>query len=890
MRPRSVFGAARPLALVAAVALALGLAAAPAAGAAPTTQPPPPLAVLDGTITTAAGNTHELRLAKQRVTAGKSGRVLVAVEVQASDGALDPGRVTVRESRTGLDVRLFHQHDTRDTLGTYLLAVVKPGATYELTVTRTGTGTGPYTATVTLPGDVDTDGALTSADLAAIHAARGTGVGHPRYVPAADVNRSGRINVSDTTLAAISWGTTTRPDEPAPPAVNPIDVPLPEGALTITGSDPGTLHPVGSDVTFALDGSTFDTDPATSTVTVDGQPLTPDRVERTESRLTATDALRDGRNVVRLRAFDSAGRPLHHETTLWAGSRTLTVQVVDDAGQPFTAETEVTLQLADDPSVETVVTTTDGSAEFSNVPLTTVVASATSPGMVTGSSGGIGSAGTLTIPMTAVPAPNDVDNNDFSLGLEGWDVGTAPASVVPHTEDVGPASGAAAPAARAAAPADRTSAQAQRTSPDEVAAASEAAGDASEDAATAALVDQDLALLTSDEGEQAVSRTFTTDPDVVGVRVRYRFWTSEVPGGYFGSQYNDYFRVSLTSGQGGGSRNESNSMNALGLAAFDGTGSTAWRELVLPVDEAGDTVHVALAVANVADGALDSAVYVDFVEELRVRIVPSLRWDATTGGLALSYTVETDEPLAEARDIEVHFAGGPTRSDAIGAAVHTLTVPAGTGAGSYGPVHIDGADLADDPTGTTHLVASSSPHDVGAVADVTVAYGPNADAGVVAAGMLDAVKDGLRVAGQPNATITSTARTPADQARAMFNNLANPANTIAQNVATQLGIYAAPGDAVVNVFAAQAAGMTHAQVNANRAAIEAAMLAEIDAQGCGNVSRHCGDPAVVSVIDVGAGAFAANGARFFQAVTARVTRSIDERGTNNCYHFEYELP
>jgi hypothetical protein len=119
----------------------------------------------------------------------------------------------------------------------------------------------------------------------------------------------------------------------------------------------------------------------------------------------------------------------------------------------------------------------------------------------------------------------------------------------------------------------------------------------------------------------------------------------------------------------------------------------------------------------------------------------------------------------------------------------------------------------------------------------------------------------------------------------MFINLVNPANTVAANIANQLALYAPPGDAVVNVFAAQVTGLTPAQVLANSAAIQAAMVNEINAQGPGNVSAHCADPALGSVVDVGGAAFnGSNGPLFVASVAARVVRFIDEIATNNAYH------
>src|SRR5690606_30909341 len=147
-------------------------------------------------------------------------------------------------------------------------------------------------------------------------------------------------------------------------------------------------------------------------------------------------------------------------------------------------------------------------------------------------------------------------------------------------------------------------------------------------------------------------------------------------------------------------------------------GSTAWREVTLETEPAGDVIQVDLAVANVGDGAFDSVVVVDFVEEIGDRVQPALAWNATAGGLDLSY--EVSEELLTDVEVAVHFANGTGYANRLGAALHSVTVPAGTPAGSYGPVAIAGGDLADDPAGTTHLVASASPTAVAALADVQV--------------------------------------------------------------------------------------------------------------------------------------------------------------------------
>ena len=132
--------------------------------------------------------------------------------------------------------------------------------------------------------------------------------------------------------------------------------------------------------------------------------------------------------------------------------------------------------------------------------------------------------------------------------------------------------------------------------------------------------DFDLKLSTSGEGQQSISRTFEVEDGIKSVTVRFRFITSEVPGGYFGTEFNDFYNVSIRTLAGGGEITEGNSMNGLGLAAFDAAGATTWFETELPIAEGGDTVQVDVAVANVADGFLDSDVIVEIVKKKKLTI------------------------------------------------------------------------------------------------------------------------------------------------------------------------------------------------------------------------------------------------------------------------------
>jgi hypothetical protein len=116
----------------------------------------------------------------------------------------------------------------------------------------------------------------------------------------------------------------------------------------------------------------------------------------------------------------------------------------------------------------------------------------------------------------------------------------------------------------------------------------------------------------------SISRAFITKDTTKTVKVRYKFITSEIPGGFFGTEYNDFFSISIRSTDGGNAA-DSRSMNSLGLGAFNSSGSTDWRETTLSIS-GGDTVDIDVSVANVGDSSFDSQVIVDFIEEISLEI------------------------------------------------------------------------------------------------------------------------------------------------------------------------------------------------------------------------------------------------------------------------------
>lgn len=807
--------------------------------------------------------------------------------VSAPDGSgLEPGQVDIVgvDGTPDPDVGPRRQQIS-GAAASVALAEIGAGA-YDVVVHGREHTSGEYELAVSLTGDVDGDFEVDEEDLAEIGTLRGLRWHHSGYVPAADTDRNGVINNGDLRRASrnLDAATSLRPDggDGGHDVENPLDTFLDDGALRLVGLSADGFNPVGAPVRFELDGAEFWQDLDEVALTVNGSPVASGAITLEPTAITAEGALVHGRNEIALAAYDDEGRNLYHEAEVWAGLYDLQVDLVDEDGAPLTEPSTVVVELADEQDIAVAATTSTGTAVFTDVPFSTIVVSAASDGGHYGASGLLGGQQThVQVPMVEVGEPSDVDNNDFSLGTDGWDIGDAPAWIVPHTEDYPPG---LYPPPQSTGTLE-TSGTRDGDPPHTPAEPQE--GDDGDDEASISQSENDLVLSTQGQGEQGVSRTFATEPGTSSVSVTYRFITSEVPGGWFGSEFNDYFRVVLASGTTGDTVAEANSMNGLGLAAFDfASGATAWREETLEVDPEGDVVRVDAAVANVGDGLFDSQVVLAWVEENRDQVRPALTWNNTQGGMDLAYEV-VDGDLEADTPIDVHWATGPGYGDRVGTPVFTHTVPAGTPEGEHGPVRVDGGLLEQAPAGITHLVASASETSVAPLEDVRVEFGAHADPAVVRDATIDIIKGGLRAAGQASATITSTARRSEDQARAMFNNLVRADRTIEENVQNQLAIYGANGDQVIQRFVAETEGMTRQEIEAAAAQIRQAMVDEIDGIGCQNVSRHCADPDERNVVDVSAAGFtAANSQLFMDSVSPRVDHFIDERTQNNCFHLE----
>jgi hypothetical protein len=161
---------------------------------------------------------------------------------------------------------------------------------------------------------------------------------------------------------------------------------------------------------------------------------------------------------------------------------------------------------------------------------------------------------------------------------------------------------------------------------------------------------------------------------------------------------------------------------------------------------------------------------------------------------------------------------------------------------------------------------------------VEIKFGPNAVQQNVTNFSLKVLEDILQAAGLSGALITSTARTPADQARVMY------ANIVRTGVAKQKQLYAAAGDMVIDEYVkAKRAGKTEVE-------IKAAMEAKIIAIGPTKISHHAADPNILCVFDVAPSSIAKKAA-FEKAVRAdkRVKKFLMPP-VDPAYHLEIPQP
>ena len=329
----------------------------------------------------------------------------------------------------------------------------------------------------------------------------------------------------------------------------------------------------------------------------------------------------------------SSGRVYTFSTSFWAGSEVATLTLVQEDGSVFTEDVTITAQSSDDSDVTSTTYSDDGTGivRVENLPQRTIMYVAVSKDGDYGLATTVGG-GERTITLVGFNEPSEIDNNDFSKGLDGWVTITPPnaslyVKIVDHVEDVDSEVGTNERRLRRRRHTATISDQMSRIDRRQKMISSSSAtllstipGDSSSRKMSTSNQDVELSTNGIVDNDVSLSRTFDTDPGVDGVKIRYMFITEEVPGGFYGSIYNDRFTVTVRANSSGVVISESKSMNQFALDDFDETTGRLknWIELTAPLDldKNGDTIQVDVTVGNVVDGHFDSTIIVDYIEEI----------------------------------------------------------------------------------------------------------------------------------------------------------------------------------------------------------------------------------------------------------------------------------
>ncbi|CAG5181640.1 uncharacterized protein ALTATR162_LOCUS9785 [Alternaria atra] len=261
-------------------------------------------------------------------------------------------------------------------------------------------------------------------------------------------------------------------------------------------------------------------------------------------------------------ALETSGWPIIQSFQLLFGSATLKVVVQDDLGSPAVgvavlANTTTFLGIG-----ETAVTDPDGTALFKNVPSTTISlkADGSENKVAVGSlAGGL----VATVNMKLLPLHHPIAGAggfDVDNGTSGWTGGT--------TKTITKRDGR--------------------------------------------LVKRDTGLVVSTNFSpdvQTAYQSFDLAEGATLVYLKYQFQTEEVPGGFFGTQFNDYFSIVIRADDES-STTVTHSMNELGLGAFDAAGSTKEFTTQMALADAAQYVEFMVAVSNVADELYQSQLVV----------------------------------------------------------------------------------------------------------------------------------------------------------------------------------------------------------------------------------------------------------------------------------------
>ena len=163
--------------------------------------------------------------------------------------------------------------------------------------------------------------------------------------------------------------------------------------------------------------------------------------------------------------------------------------------------------------------------------------------------------------------------------------------------------------------------------------------------------------------------------------------------------------------------------------------------------------------------------------------------------------------------------------------------------------------------------------------EVSVTFSVSARQDCIASATISLLKQIGAESGNSKIMITSTARTPNDQARIMFDNCTK------LGIASQYKLYGHNGDKIIKVYEEETTGKQF-----KRDDVISKMEQKIREIGPSKVSKHCADPSAINVVDIPFSSVSDKG-KFRKALKKYspdpISRFLEE-GENKCFHLEIQ--
>lgn len=168
---------------------------------------------------------------------------------------------------------------------------------------------------------------------------------------------------------------------------------------------------------------------------INGLPVSKTYMELTSSRtLVIGSVLVEGRNELFIVGQDEYGNVFEREFILWAGDNILNGLVLKEENQPVQGA-RVRILLDDDKDIMTnLYTDTNGEFTAVNLPNRTIFIEVYASDNLYAREVIMGGDDSIILKLKGFDTPCHIDNNDFSEGTAGWNIGTAPVEIIPHIE------------------------------------------------------------------------------------------------------------------------------------------------------------------------------------------------------------------------------------------------------------------------------------------------------------------------------------------------------------------------------------------------------------------------------------------------------------------------